>query len=40
MIDCAAEFDVDDLILLCPCGSANVAVLAGQQLRIRSVEVV
>jgi hydrogenase nickel incorporation protein HypA/HybF len=38
--DCDAEFDVDDLILLCPCGSANVTVLTGQQLRIRSVEVV
>ncbi|HEY4460926.1 MAG TPA: hydrogenase maturation nickel metallochaperone HypA [Pseudonocardiaceae bacterium] len=38
--ECDAEFDVDDLILLCPCGSANVAVLTGQQLRIRSVEVV
>ncbi len=39
-VDCDTEFDVDDLILLCPCGSANVEVLAGQQLRIRSVEVV
>ncbi|HEY2697960.1 MAG TPA: hydrogenase maturation nickel metallochaperone HypA [Pseudonocardiaceae bacterium] len=38
--ECDTEFDVDDLILLCPCGSANVAVLTGQQLRIRSVEVV
>lgn len=38
--DCDTEFDVDDPILLCPCGSANVEVLAGQQLRIRSVEVV
>ena len=38
--DCSAEFDVDDPILLCPgCGSANVAVLAGAELRIRSVEV-
>ncbi|MEC3981702.1 hydrogenase maturation nickel metallochaperone HypA [Amycolatopsis sp. H20-H5] len=38
--DCRAEFGVDDLILLCPCGSANVEVLAGRQLRIKSVEVV
>ena len=38
--ECDAEFDIDDPILLCPCGSANGEVLAGKQLRIRSVEVV
>lgn len=38
--ECDAEFDIDDPILLCPCGSANCEVLAGKQLRIRSVEVV
>lgn len=38
--DCDTEFDVDDIIMLCPCGSANVALLTGQELRIRSVEVV
>lgn len=38
--DCADEFDLDDPIPLCPCGSANVMVTAGMQLRIRSVEVV
>jgi Zn finger protein HypA/HybF involved in hydrogenase expression len=27
------------MIILCPCGSANVRVLTGQQLRIKSVEV-
>ncbi|MFD8491663.1 hydrogenase maturation nickel metallochaperone HypA [Amycolatopsis sp. NPDC059657] len=37
--DCGAEFSVDDLILLCPCGSANVQVLSGRELRIKSVEV-
>jgi hydrogenase nickel incorporation protein HypA/HybF len=37
--DCDAEFEVDDMILLCPCGSADVEVLAGRQLRIKSVEV-
>jgi hydrogenase nickel incorporation protein HypA/HybF len=38
--DCSTEFDVDDPILLCTsCGSANVAVLSGAELRIRSVEV-
>ena len=36
---CAAEFDVDDLILLCPCGSADVEVLAGRELKILSMEV-
>jgi hydrogenase nickel incorporation protein HypA/HybF len=39
-VDCGTEFEVADQFLLCPCGSANVEVLAGQQLRIRSVEVV
>jgi hydrogenase nickel incorporation protein HypA/HybF len=39
--DCAAEFDVDDPIVLCPgCGSADVAVLSGRELRITSVEVI
>ncbi len=37
---CDTEFELEDSILLCPCGSADVAVLAGQQLRITSVEVV
>lgn len=37
--DCGDEFELDYPILLCPCGSANVTVLAGQQLRIQSVEV-
>ncbi|MCP2163494.1 hydrogenase maturation nickel metallochaperone HypA/HybF [Goodfellowiella coeruleoviolacea] len=37
--DCADEFDLADPILLCPCGSANVSVLSGRQLRITSVEV-
>ena len=38
--DCGAEFEPDGMIALCDCGSADVAVLAGQELRIRSVEVV
>jgi hydrogenase nickel incorporation protein HypA/HybF len=37
--DCDGEFPLDDMIMLCPCGSANVHVLAGQRLRIKSVEV-
>lgn len=38
--ECAEEFTVDDPIVLCPaCGSANVAVLSGRDMLIRSVEV-
>jgi hydrogenase nickel incorporation protein HypA/HybF len=37
--DCEREFGVDDLIPLCPCGSADVELLTGQQVRIASVEV-
>lgn len=37
--DCGSEFDLDDMILLCPCGSANVRVLTGRELKIKSVEV-
>jgi hydrogenase nickel incorporation protein HypA/HybF len=36
---CAAEFDTNDVIVLCPCGSADVELLRGSELRIRSVEV-
>ena len=38
--DCAAAFDVDDPIVLCPaCDSANVEILAGRGLRIVSWDV-
>lgn len=37
--DCAVEFEPDGPIALCSCGSANVAILAGSELRIMSVEV-
>jgi hydrogenase nickel incorporation protein HypA/HybF len=37
---CRAEFDVDDLLALCACGSAELDVLAGEQLTIKEVEVV
>ncbi|KEI45000.1 hydrogenase maturation nickel metallochaperone HypA/HybF [Saccharopolyspora rectivirgula] len=37
---CGAEFEIDDFIVLCSCGSADVAVLSGQELRIKAVEVV
>jgi hydrogenase nickel incorporation protein HypA/HybF len=36
---CGAGFELSDPILLCPCGSADVEVLAGRDLRILSMEV-
>jgi hydrogenase nickel incorporation protein HypA/HybF len=36
---CDAHFELADPILLCPCGSADVEVLAGRDLRILSMEV-
>ena len=36
---CGAEFAPDWPVLLCPCGSADVAVVAGEDLKIVSVEV-
>jgi hydrogenase nickel incorporation protein HypA/HybF len=36
---CTKEFELHDLILLCPCGSADVEVLAGRDLRILSMDV-
>jgi hydrogenase nickel incorporation protein HypA/HybF len=36
---CAQEFELADLILLCPCGSADVEVLSGRELMVLSVEV-
>lgn len=38
--DCDTEFEPDGWIMLCSCGSANLVVLGGRQLRIASVEVV
>jgi hydrogenase nickel incorporation protein HypA/HybF len=37
--DCGVGFTLEDLILLCPCGSANVQITAGRDLVIKSVEV-
>ncbi|MGW6333436.1 hydrogenase maturation nickel metallochaperone HypA/HybF [Nocardia rhamnosiphila] len=37
--DCGADSTLTDLLLLCPCGSADVAIEAGRELRIRSMEV-
>ena len=36
---CDVDFDLSDLILLCPCGSADVHVLTGRELALESVEV-
>jgi hydrogenase nickel incorporation protein HypA/HybF len=36
---CGTEFLPDTPIVLCPCGSADVAVLSGEELRILSVRV-
>jgi hydrogenase nickel incorporation protein HypA/HybF len=37
--NCGEDFELRDLILLCPCGSADVQVLTGRDLRILSMEV-
>ena len=36
---CGACFGVDDLLSLCRCGSADLELLAGQELKIREVEI-
>jgi hydrogenase nickel incorporation protein HypA/HybF len=36
---CGDVFGLDDLILLCPCGSADVEVVSGRELMVTSVEV-
>jgi hydrogenase nickel incorporation protein HypA/HybF len=38
--DCARVFRPADQLLLCACGSANVSILAGDDLQIGSVEVI
>ena len=35
---CGAESPAEDLVLLCPCGSADVEIVAGQELTVTSVE--
>jgi hydrogenase nickel incorporation protein HypA/HybF len=34
---CGARFALADLVLLCPCGSADVEVVAGRELAVASV---
>jgi hydrogenase nickel incorporation protein HypA/HybF len=36
---CGSEFQPGDLVPICPCGSAEVTVLCGEELRITSVQV-
>jgi len=36
---CGDEFTLTDPIMLCPCGSADLDITGGQELRILSVEV-
>ena len=36
---CGQDFGLSDLVLLCPCGSADVSISDGQQLAVTSVEV-
>jgi hydrogenase nickel incorporation protein HypA/HybF len=36
---CGSQFRLPDLILLCSCGSADVEVLTGRELKILSMEV-
>lgn len=37
--NCDSDFEADGPIALCPCGSADICVLSGQQLKIISVQV-
>lgn len=36
---CDTEFELDDLLGLCSCGSTEFQILAGEELRIKEVEV-
>ncbi len=36
---CGARFNVDDLLARCGCGSADLELVAGQELKIREVEI-
>jgi hydrogenase nickel incorporation protein HypA/HybF len=37
--ECDAEIEIDTLIGVCPCGSIDVDITSGRELRIREVEV-
>jgi hydrogenase nickel incorporation protein HypA/HybF len=36
---CNTSFELYDLILLCPCGSADIDVVTGRDMKILSMEV-
>ncbi|AQA24746.1 hydrogenase expression/synthesis hypA family protein [Rhodococcus sp. MTM3W5.2] len=36
---CGADFELTDLVVLCRCGSVDVEILSGRELRIMSMEV-
>ncbi len=36
---CGSAFETDDMLPLCACGSVDIAVEGGRELRIREVEV-
>lgn len=36
---CGAELELEDVIALCHCGSADLEILGGEQLQIKEVEV-
>ncbi len=36
---CGTQFEANGLIALCPCGSVEVTIVSGQELRITSVQV-
>jgi hydrogenase nickel incorporation protein HypA/HybF len=35
---CGSAFEVEGLVVLCPCGSADVEVVGGDELLVRAVE--
>lgn len=37
--ECASDFSLTDLVLLCPCGSADVRITSGRELQIISMKV-
>lgn len=37
--DCGLEYELDGVVALCACGSADVEVLSGRELMIQQVEV-
>src|SRR5262249_44437728 len=38
--DCRADVQIEEILALCECGSANLEILSGQELLVKEVEVV